>query len=200
MMPSPDPRPGRWILPLVVLGMVLFTYVFVQAVPGADEDGEEPAPETSSTTSPGEESSTTTTTTLPLDPEAAAFVAAVDDHVAQLTALHEEMKAVNASWDADPRQIEYADAESRIADVATRTEAWAQSVAALTPPAALAGPHQTLVTTAETAADAAAAVLAGLQGPEAQPRLDALARFEQATSAVQAAADQIRTAAAAPAP
>lgn len=196
MMASPDPRPGRWILPLVVLGMVLFTYVFVQAVPGADEEGEEPAPGTSSTTSPGEETSTTTTT-LPLDPEAAAFVAAVDDHVVQLTTLHEEMTAINASWDADPRQIEYADAEGRIADVATRTEAWAQSVAALTPPAALTGPHQTLVTTAETAADAAADVLAGLQGPEAQPRLDALARFEQATSAVQAAADQIRTAAAA---
>ena len=26
-----DPKPGRWILPLVVLGMVAFTYFFVGA-------------------------------------------------------------------------------------------------------------------------------------------------------------------------
>lgn len=199
-MASPDPRPGRWILPLVVVGMVLFTYVFVQAVPGADDGGDEPAPGTSSTTSPGEEPSPSSTTTIPLDPEVAAFLTAVDDHVAQLTSLHEEMTAVNAAWDADPREIEYGDAESQVANIAARTETWAESVAALTPPAALAGPHATLVTTAETAADAAADVLTGLQGPDAQPRLDALARFNQATSAVQAAADQIRTAAAAPAP
>ena len=24
-----DPKPGRWILPLVIIGMVIFTYVFV---------------------------------------------------------------------------------------------------------------------------------------------------------------------------
>lgn len=195
-MPSPDPRPGRWILPLVVLGMVLFTYVFVQTVPGGG-NGDTPATDDSpSTTAPGAEA-TTTTTTIPVDPETAAFLASVDELVVQLETLSGEMAAVNAAWDADPRQIEYEAAEAQISDVADRTAAWAQSVAALAPPAALAAPHQTLVTTAQAAADAAAGVLAGLQGPESQPRLDALARLTQSASTVRAAADQIREAAAA---
>lgn len=194
-MPSSDPRPGRWILPLVVLGMVLFTYVFVQTVPGGG-NGDTPATdENPTTTAAGAEA--TTTTTIPVDPETAAFLASVDELVAQLETLTGEMAAVNAAWDADPRQIEYGAAEAQISDVADRTAAWAQSVAALAPPAALAAPHQTLVTTAQAAADAAAGVLAGLQGPESQPRLDALTRLTQSASTVRAAADQIREAAAA---
>ena len=36
---NPDPKPGRWILPLVVLGMVAFTYFFVRALPSGSEEG-----------------------------------------------------------------------------------------------------------------------------------------------------------------
>ena len=32
---NPDPKPGRWILPLVVLGMIAFTYFFVRELPEA---------------------------------------------------------------------------------------------------------------------------------------------------------------------
>src|SRR5690606_28312697 len=41
MAVNADPKPGRWILPLVVLGMVAFTYFFVRALPSGSEPGEE---------------------------------------------------------------------------------------------------------------------------------------------------------------
>lgn len=191
MMASPDPRPGRWILPLVVVGMVLFTYIFVQTVPGSNDNGRDLTDTPSSTTSPPGETPSTTTT-VPVDAETAAFLATVDDLTAQLTALQAEMTQVNAAWDADPRQIEYQAADTQLKDLRTRASAWAQAVAGLVPPAALAPGHATLVTTAQTTADAAAAIVTGFEGPDAQPRLDALSQFTQAVSAVSAAADQIR--------
>lgn len=200
-MASPDPRPGRWILPVVILGMVLFTYVFVETVPGAEGDGRDltagSSSSTTTTTAEGE-TPTSSTTTLPLDPALASFIASVDELVTQLTALQAEMTAVNAAWDADPREIEYTAAEAQLEDLSARVATWAGTVAGLSPPPALAAGHQTLTTTAQTTAAAAAAVLAGLQGPDAQPRIDALAQFNQAASAVSAAADQLRAAATVP--
>src|SRR3970040_1221947 len=38
MAVNPDPKPGRWILPLVILGMVAFTYFFVRSLPEASPD------------------------------------------------------------------------------------------------------------------------------------------------------------------
>lgn len=191
MMVSPDPRPGRWILPLVVVGMVLFTYIFVQAVPGPNEDDRDLVDTSSSTTSPPGETPSTTTT-VPFDAETATFLASVDELTAQLTAFQVEMTQVNSAWDADPRQIEYQAADTQLKDLRTRVSAWAQTVAGLVPPAALAAGHSTLATTAQTAADAAAGIVTGFEGPDAQPRRDALSQFTQAVSAVSAAADQIR--------
>ena len=42
MMRNPDPKPGRWVLPLVVLGMVLFTWVWIDRL-GPPEVGRHPA-------------------------------------------------------------------------------------------------------------------------------------------------------------
>ena len=38
MAVNPDPKPGRWILPLVILGMIGFTYFFVRELPEASPD------------------------------------------------------------------------------------------------------------------------------------------------------------------
>jgi hypothetical protein len=54
---NPDPKPGRWILPLVVLGMVAFTYFFVRALPEGAEEPSDTTVSASDTTFPGTDTS-----------------------------------------------------------------------------------------------------------------------------------------------
>ena len=49
MAVNPDPKPGRWILPLVILGMIGFTYFFVRELPEASPDSTLVAQPTSTT-------------------------------------------------------------------------------------------------------------------------------------------------------
>ena len=80
MAVNPDPRPGRWLLPLVVLGMVLFTYVFVRTLPGADADVvdlDNGTTSSTTTTVAASDPESTTTTTQPLDAETTAYLDAL---------------------------------------------------------------------------------------------------------------------------
>ena len=68
---NPDPKPGRLILPLVLIGMIATTYTFINRVATQNDlellESEEVAETVS--TEPGEETttSTSTTTTIPED-------------------------------------------------------------------------------------------------------------------------------------
>ena len=71
-MSKEDPKHGRWILPLVIVGLVGLTYSFVNALPPAEVPlGTTTVPVTTSTLPPE-----TTTTTLP--PDIAAFLLLLD--------------------------------------------------------------------------------------------------------------------------
>ena len=94
MAVNPDPKPGRWILPLVILGMIAFTYFFVSELPEASPD----------TTLVGQETTTTTlgtaTTTEAsgggeLDPEIQAYLDELDAINSELQLLNTEMVTVN---------------------------------------------------------------------------------------------------------
>ena len=68
---NPDPKPGRLILPLVLIGMIATTYTFINRVATQNDlellESEEVAETVS--TEPGEETttSTSTTTTIPFE-------------------------------------------------------------------------------------------------------------------------------------
>lgn len=194
MAVNPDPRPGRWLLPLVVLGMVLFTYVFVRTLPGAEA---ETIPlddsTTTTTTEPLDAPDSTTTTTQPLDAETAAYLEALGGLEDQLTTFQTTMSTVNGQWDASPREIEYSAAETALAELSGEVGAWADAAASLTPPPALAD-GQTLVTqAAEIVSESASAVLAGLRAPTADPRIAALEQFDAAVRAFTATVDDVET-------
>lgn len=169
MAVNPDPKPGRWILPLVILGMVAFTYFFVQALPEASPD----------TTLLGGPETTTTTTTdtpgttqngasngAPLDPELQAYLDAVDEINSELQVLRTEMVTVNAGFDTDPREIEFSDAEAALETLAADARALADRLDALTVPASLQTNHDLLATTINVAAVSAADALAGLRSTD----------------------------------
>lgn len=194
MAVNPDPRPGRWLLPLVILGMVLFTYVFVQALPGAEADSDDLSAETTTTTTEptGETSSTTTTTEAPtLDPSVQSYLDLVDGQEVALTGFQTEMASINAQWDAAERTVTYPDTEAALVDLAARVRTWAQDVAAVVAPLGLEGVHTVLSAAAAEAANAADAVVAGLQSSDTgEARRAALDAFDEAVRAFTAAADE----------
>lgn len=189
---NPDPKPGRWLLPLVVLGMMLFTFVFVSRLPGS-----EPAATTSPTsptdsTQPSGSSTpdTTTGTTLPADPALTAYREAITPLGTQMSSLQTEMATVNAGWDADPKQLTAAETQTRLTAVRDQAAALAAALGQITPPVGLETQHATLADAANRAAAEANNTLSGFTsapGPE-QRRAGAVAFDAAATDFLAALA------------
>ena len=165
MAVKPDPKPGRWILPLVILAMVAFTYFFVGALTEASPDTtlvagpDTTVPDTSDTTEPAGNVGIVDDTTQ-------AYLDELDAVNAILQVLDTEMIAVNDGFDTDPREIEYSDAESRLEVVANDTLALADQVTALVVPAGLEDNHQSVVSAITLCADAAAETLSGIRSSD----------------------------------
>lgn len=147
MTVNTDPRPGRWILPLVILAMVGFTYFFVRELPAASADSTL-AGETTTTTSVSESPGTTQPPDgAGLDPEVQTYLDAVDDINGESQLLGVEMVTVNDGFDADPREITYEETEARMEGVVNDTQTLSDRLAELTAPTGLQ-PNQDALTTA----------------------------------------------------
>lgn len=158
MAVNPDPKPGRWILPLVILAMIAFTYFFVRELPEASSDTTLAAGTTSTTSL----DSTTTTETGPTDPEIQAYVEQAVEINAGLQELRTALVAANTGFDATPREVQYQDAVAEFTRVEEATAALAARFEELTPPDALTPNHAVLLTEIDFAATAASEALAGL--------------------------------------
>ena len=202
MAVNPDPKPGRWILPLVVLGMVAFTYFFVSELPEATPDSTL-ATGTTTTTLPDGETTTTVPTTEPggaLDPAVEAYLAELDTVNTSLQLLRTEMVTVNDGFDADPRAIEYSEAEPRMETIETDSRALADQVAAMTVPEGLEDNHQALTSAIDSAAGAASDALDGLQSDDpGDLRRAAVVAFTQAADNFDTEVSNTKTAAGVPA-
>jgi len=197
---NPDPKPGRWILPLIIVGMVGFTYFFVQQLP-------ETQPEETTTTSSANTPTTvngdgeTTTTVAPTVPaEVQAYVDKMTGSNAELAGIEADLLDVNTQQDATPRVIEYQDALAIFRDVEDRASVFADGVEIAAPPAGydeLAAIHADLATAAGKIRAAGRDARVGFEGPSAQPRRDALAAFQAASAEFATAYDALVAAAAA---
>ena len=181
MAVNPDPKPGRWILPLVILGMIAFTFFFVRELPEASPD----------TTLAGQP----TTTTVPdspvttvdggggeLDPETQAYLDELDVINAALQLLTTEMVTVNDGFDADPREIEFEDAEPRLEVVVEDTTDLSDQVTNMDIPAGLEVNHDVLKTAVQFASLAAGDALDGLRSSDTGERRQvAVEAYVQAT-------------------
>ena len=181
MAVNPDPKPGRWILPLVILGMIAFTFFFVRELPEASPD----------TTLAGQP----TTTTVPdspittvdggggeLDPETQTYLDELDVINAALQLLTTEMVTVNDGFDADPREIEYEDAEPRLEVVVEDTTDLSDQVTNMDIPAGLEVNHDVLKTAVQFASLAAGDALDGLRSSDTGERRQvAVEAYVQAT-------------------
>ncbi len=194
MVSNPDPRPGRWLLPLVILGMVLFTYVFVRQLPGAEVSVNAITGTTTQTTSttvtttPGDTTGTTTTT-LATDPVAKSYIDSLDALSTQLIGFQTEMASINAAWDADPKQIDFATGEQRFVTLSDQVAEWAATAEALTPPPGYEEIHGRILTAATVVAEESLNVIDGFRGPGSEPRIAAVSQFDQGVIAFGSALD-----------
>lgn len=131
-MANPDPKPGRWILPLIVAGMVAFTFFFLQQLPASEPiDDEDPGTAASSSTT----SSTvaiTTTTTQALAPEVVAYTDAITAAQAELVEIDSELQGIHNAF--NERAIDFNAARDRVDALITRTATWQQSVVDIVAP------------------------------------------------------------------
>jgi hypothetical protein len=199
---NPDPKPGRWILPLIIVGMVGFTYFFVQQLPGSqpEETTTTLAAGTTTTTSSNGDGDTTTTAASAVPAEVQAYVEKMTGSQAELAGIEADLLDVNGQQDASPRVIEYQDALALFRDVEERASVFADGVEIAAPPAgyeALATIHADLATAAGKIRTTGQNARAGFEGPSAQPRRDAVAAFQAATVEFTTAYDALVAAAAA---
>ncbi len=165
MAVNPDPKPGRWILPLVILAMIAFTYFFVRELPEA-APGTTAVSGDSTTTTLGGDGSTTTTQAGPIDPAVQAYVDEARAISTDLAAQGTELQAANSGFDADPREVQYPDAVSRFEAVIAATQGLLARMEGLTAPEGLDANHQALLNELTTAVGAAQDALAGLQSDD----------------------------------
>ena len=202
-MRNPDPKPGRWVLPLVVLGMVLFTWVWIDRLGPPEVDDSQPVSTTSatttSTTAPGDAESTgeeveeeTTTTTL-LPPEIEVYLDNLGDDKRNLAEILAELNAVNNEW--ENRAIEYSEAEDGFVAVSEKALAFSQAVELHRPPdniTGLADAHQRILDPATAVAAAAEKALAGLRSDDdGTQRREAVVEFRAAAESFNQQVDQI---------
>jgi hypothetical protein len=189
---KPDPKPGRWILPLVVVAMVGFTYIFVSSIDltGGPDAGNGNG---------GVDIGGPTTTTMPvidttvppdedpdLDPDVQAYVDLINGFDVVLQRITDDFVAANAAWDAGTAT--YTATGDQFRSLISELETWSGSVASSNAPpgnADLVAPHQTIKDAASAPLTAARAALAGLQSNapgSADDRRAAVADLESAAA------------------
>lgn len=187
MARNPDPKPGRWILPLIIVGMVAFTYVFVNSL--EDTAAANPVTNTSTTV--------TTSDIEPIDVEPTigendpGVQAYLDQLVAlstDLNTLSQEMNSINERW--DNREVEFATARDFLRDdLNPRIAQWVTRVESAEVPAEFVDQHTNLINNAGPISVAAVAILDGLEAPDTgEARRAALEQFNTAVAAYADAA------------
>jgi hypothetical protein len=201
---SSDPKPGRWILPLIIIGMVGFTYFFVSSLPAPEPEGTTTtaAAGTSTTTTEAGATSSTTSTTIPDDVQ--AYLDAMSQKKADLDLLAGDLLAANDAWDnKDQTGATYTDTKSAFSQAIDRATVLADSIQATTLPAGytdLASLHEDLSTAASKVLEGTVSALAGLESSDTgEARTAAIAAFNDAVAEFNTVYDSLPAAATSPA-
>ncbi len=185
MQHNPDPKPGRWILPLIIISMVGFTYVFTSSItptlPNVTVATEAPITADTSDTGTTADDGTDVTddSTVTVDPEITAYIAQLAAFESELEVISTKLVEANAGWDA--RTIRYSEATIAFQESAASLDEWASSISVSLAPASMStllNPHQDIIDATVTPVEEAKKALDGLVNSESTvPRREAIQRF-----------------------
>ena len=134
-----DPKPGRLVLPLVLIGMIATTYTFINRVstgnnleitPVENDVVEELVEEVIT-----EDTTTTTTTTLPT--EVVSYLEEISSEKVQSIDLATKVLEANDDW--DNQNVTYQEAKDAFAEFITDAEQFVSTVYEPGPPSTFAG-------------------------------------------------------------
>lgn len=184
-MSKEDPKHGRWILPVVIAGLIGFTYVFVNALPAADivASTTTTAPATTTTVA-----QTTTSTTLPVDVQ--AFLQELDRFENVANDLETEMISVN---DAREAGASFEDTLHDFEAVKAAAQDLANEVAASSVPDRFNPAWPDAILASQALVEQAEAVIDGLRAPDdGDLRRAAVAEYSVTTKAFNDQLDAVR--------
>ena len=134
-----DPKPGRLVLPLVLIGMIATTYTFINRVatnnnleiePSVEQVADEPDQEPVT-----EDTTTTTTTTLP--GEVVTYLEEISSEKIQSIDLATKVLEANDKWDNE--DITYQEAKDEFANFIEDAQQFVETVSEPGPPSTFAG-------------------------------------------------------------
>ena len=147
-----DPKPGRLVLPLVLIGMIATTYTFINRVSTENNleivQTDDVVVETTTPEAPLEDTTTTTTTTLP--DEVVSYLEEISSEKIQSIDLATEVLEANDNWDNE--LITYQEAKDEFAEFIEDAQQFVDTVAEPGPPSTFAGlvkSHEELKSIAE---------------------------------------------------
>ena len=190
-----DPKPGRLVLPLVLIGMIATTYTFINRVatnnnleiePSVEQVVVEPEEEPVS-----EDTTTTTTTTLPS--EVVTYLEEISSEKIQSIDLATKVLEANDKWDNE--EISYQDAKDEFAEFIQDANQFVETVSEPGPPSTFAGlvkSHEELKSLAELIFSDTEELLEGLTSSDTgERRASALDSFNNNINLFQEKIDEI---------
>ena len=176
-----DPKPGRLILPLVLIGMIATTYTFINRVVDNNnlEIIEESAQEEEVAEEVVEETSTTSSTTTTLPENYIGYLEEITAEKLQAIELGKQVLEANQNW--DDKSVTYQEAKQEFADFIENAELFVTIVADPGPPsefANLVSSHEELKTIVNLVYNDTIELLAGLESSDTgEQRAAALSSF-----------------------
>ena len=147
-----DPKPGRLVLPLVLIGMIATTYTFINRVSTSNDleiiPNEQANQETIIEEEVVEDTTTTTTTTLPS--EVVSYLEEISSEKIQSIDLASTVLQANDDWDNE--NVSYQEAQDNFANFIEDARQFVEIVSEPGPPSTFAGlvkSHEELKSLAE---------------------------------------------------
>tara|TARA_B100000287_G_scaffold180674_1_gene170717 strand:- start:170 stop:781 length:612 start_codon:yes stop_codon:yes gene_type:complete len=190
-----DPKPGRLVLPLVLIGMIATTYTFVNRVATNNDldisvEEEVPVVEEETVT---EDSTTTSTTTTTLPNEVVTYLEEIQAEKVQSDELGQKVLEANQRWDDEVTS--YQEAKDEFAAFIQDAEQFTATVSDPGPPntfANLVTSHEELKVLANLIYEDTKELLEGLTSSDTgERRAAALEAFNENLSAFQQKVDEI---------
>ena len=177
-----DPKPGRIVLPLVLIGMIATTYTFINRV--ATNNNLEIVTEDTTVTTSAEivtEETTTSTTTTTLPEDFVAYLEEITAEKIQANELGKKVLEANQNW--DDKTVTYQEAKQEFAAFIDDAEEFVVTVTDPGPPnqyANLVTSHEELKTLVNLIALDTVELLAGLESSDTgEKRAAALDSFNK---------------------
>ena len=177
-----DPKPGRIVLPLVLIGMIATTYTFVNRVSTNNElDITTPVVVEEEIVEETTEETTTTTTTTTLPDNYVAYLEEITAEKIQATELGKKVLEANQNW--DDKSVTYQEAKVEFRDFIDDAEQFVTTVTEPGPPnefAFLVTSHEELKTLVNLIYEDTVELLAGLESSDTgEQRAAALDAFNR---------------------